>query len=68
MNKSQSILNFFVTLRCMPARLKDKLISYILVLCLILDDFAVEMSDLQMDLKMGTQRYRYHTPHSFGGI
>jgi hypothetical protein len=39
--------------RCIPLRLKDKLASYILVLCLILDEFQLECDVLMKDLKIG---------------
>ncbi|XP_064607925.1 DNA-directed RNA polymerase I subunit RPA49-like [Liolophura sinensis] len=42
--------------RCMPARMKDKVISYILVLCLIIDEFQVDLGPLQQDLKISQQR------------
>ncbi|CAC5399099.1 RPA49 [Mytilus coruscus] len=40
-------------IRCIPSRLKDKLTLYILVLCLILDEFDLPLNDLQRDLKLG---------------
>ncbi|KAK3597680.1 hypothetical protein CHS0354_040055 [Potamilus streckersoni] len=45
---------------CIPARLKDKLLCHILVLALIIDDFSVEVGDLQMDTKVGVQRMQTH--------
>jgi hypothetical protein len=42
--------------RVMTARLKDKLVSYILVLCLHLEEFSIELSNLQTDLKMSREK------------
>uniref|UniRef100_K1PI91 DNA-directed RNA polymerase I subunit RPA49 n=1 Tax=Magallana gigas TaxID=29159 RepID=K1PI91_MAGGI len=36
--------------RIMPARLKDKLVCHILVLCLFLEEFSLELTNLQTDL------------------
>lgn len=48
------------TIRCMPARLKDKLVCYMLVLCLIIEEYNLELSDLLTDLKMGLKRLETH--------
>ncbi|ELU12764.1 hypothetical protein CAPTEDRAFT_221164 [Capitella teleta] len=39
--------------RCLPKRLKDKLLSYIFVICLILEQYELEYSPLLLDLKVG---------------
>lgn len=41
----------------LPVRMKDKIRLYLLVLCLIIDDFSVEFSVLQKDLKITTNKY-----------
>ncbi|XP_033743791.1 DNA-directed RNA polymerase I subunit RPA49-like [Pecten maximus] len=46
--------------RCRPARLKDKTISYILVLCLMIDEFEVEVTELMKDLKHSLVRVQNH--------
>ncbi|OWF46596.1 DNA-directed RNA polymerase I subunit RPA49-like [Mizuhopecten yessoensis] len=46
--------------RCRPARLKDKTISYILVLCLMIDEYEVEVTELMMDLKLSLERIQNH--------
>lgn len=46
--------------RCVPQRLKDKLILNILVLCLILDEFELPLNDLQKDLKIGGKSLDAH--------
>ncbi|XP_069130824.1 DNA-directed RNA polymerase I subunit RPA49-like [Argopecten irradians] len=46
--------------RYRPARLKDKTISYILVLCLIIDEFKVDVTDLIKDLKLSLIRMQNH--------
>ena len=46
--------------RCVPLRLKDKLILNILVLCLILDEFELPLNDLQKDLKIGGRSLDAH--------
>ena len=40
----------------LPVRMKDKIRLHLLVLCLILDDFSVECSVLQKDLKITTNK------------
>ncbi|ESO90028.1 hypothetical protein LOTGIDRAFT_175837 [Lottia gigantea] len=42
--------------RCMSVRMKDKIILHILVLCLIVDNFTLEYSDILKDLKIGEKR------------
>lgn len=42
--------------RVCPARLKDKLISYILVLCLFIDEYEVEYTPLLQDLTLTSLR------------
>lgn len=39
-----------------PARLKDKIRLHLFVLCLIIDDFSVQCSVLQQDLKITTNK------------
>lgn len=46
--------------RCLPARLKDLLISHILVLCLILDNFSSPLWLLQKDLKVSAKKLLMH--------
>ena len=41
----------------LPVRMKDKIRLHLLVLCLFLDDFTVECSVLQKDLKVTTNKY-----------
>ena len=41
----------------MPKRLKDKLLSYLLVLALMIDEYYIDCSLLMKDLKMPLQRY-----------
>ena len=40
----------------LPVRVKDKIRLHLLVLCLIIDDFTVECSVLQRDLKVTTNK------------
>lgn len=40
----------------LPVRMKDKIRLHLLVLCLIIDDFSVEGSVLQKDLKITTNK------------
>lgn len=42
--------------RCMPSRQKDRLAAYILTVCLIMDEFTLELNELMTD--MGIQRQR----------
>ncbi|KAK2147247.1 hypothetical protein LSH36_562g01021 [Paralvinella palmiformis] len=42
--------------RCMPSRLKDKLLAYICVLCLILDEFSFDYRQIMVDLKISQKR------------
>ncbi|XP_050417398.1 DNA-directed RNA polymerase I subunit RPA49 [Patella vulgata] len=42
--------------RCLSIRMKDKIILHILVLCLIVDNFTLEYSDIAKDLKIGATR------------
>ncbi|XP_056010376.1 DNA-directed RNA polymerase I subunit RPA49-like isoform X3 [Ostrea edulis] len=46
--------------RIMTARLKDKLVSYILVLCLYLEEFSIELSNLQTDLNKTREKLSLH--------
>ncbi|XP_060064818.1 DNA-directed RNA polymerase I subunit RPA49-like [Ylistrum balloti] len=46
--------------RCRPARLKDKNISYILVLCLMIDEYELELTVLMKDLKLSLERIQNH--------
>ncbi|XP_064637311.1 DNA-directed RNA polymerase I subunit RPA49-like isoform X2 [Lineus longissimus] len=46
--------------RCMPARLKDKLLSYMIVLCLHMDEFYMPFDDFQKDSKVGVSRLTDH--------
>ncbi|KAK2138530.1 hypothetical protein NP493_7554g00002 [Ridgeia piscesae] len=48
------------TVRARPARLKDMLLSYVLVLCLILDDFNLEYTKLRKDLYMSQIKLSNH--------
>ena len=41
----------------MPARLKDKLACHIIVLSLILDEFNMDITNLQKDLKMNLSKW-----------
>ena len=43
--------------RAVPKRLKDKLVSYILVLALIIDEFSLDFAVIMKDLKMPIPRY-----------
>ncbi|KAI0230648.1 DNA-directed RNA polymerase I subunit RPA49 [Lamellibrachia satsuma] len=47
-------------IRSRPARLKDKLLSYALVLCLILDEFHLEYTKLRKDFSMSQIRLNNH--------
>ena len=42
-----------IVCRCCPSSMKDKLLSYILTLCLIIDEFSLDLTDLLTDLKIG---------------
>ena len=42
--------------RRVTSRMKDKILLHLLVLTLILDDFSVECSTLQQDLKVTTKK------------
>jgi DNA-directed RNA polymerase I subunit RPA49 len=42
--------------RCMPRRLKDKLICHICILALFIDDFETNLETFQKDLKLSAQR------------
>ncbi|KAL5022176.1 hypothetical protein ScPMuIL_001331 [Solemya velum] len=42
--------------RYMPSRYKDKVLLYILVLGLLIDNFHMELSDLMIDLKVGSTK------------
>lgn len=46
--------------RCVPARLRDLLLSHIFVLCLILDDFTLGLSQLHTDLKLSANKLTTH--------
>ena len=52
------IVNLFCVCVCraVPKRLKDKLVSYILVLALIIDEFTLECKVLMEDLGMSESR------------
>lgn len=41
----------------LPMQMKDKIRLHLLVLCLFLDDFTVECSVLQKDLRVTTNKY-----------
>lgn len=41
----------------MPTWMKDKVLAYILALCLMLDNFSLEFSGLLTDLAVGENRY-----------
>ena len=43
--------------RAVPKRLKDKLVSYILVLALMIDEFSLDFAVIMKDLKMPIPRY-----------
>ena len=42
--------------RAVPKRLKDKIVSYILILALIIDEFTLECKVLMKDLGMSESR------------
>lgn len=46
--------------RIMPARLKDKLVCHILVLCLYLEEFSLELTNLQTDLSKSHEMLYKH--------
>ena len=46
--------------RGIPKRLKDKLVSYILVLALIIDNYSLEYSVILKDLGIAASRYVLH--------
>ncbi|XP_058968336.2 DNA-directed RNA polymerase I subunit RPA49 [Pocillopora verrucosa] len=46
--------------RAVPKRLKDKLVSYILVLALIIDEFSLDFAVIMKDLKMPIPRLTNH--------
>ena len=48
-----SVCMFDCGFRFRSDRMKDRLVSYILVLALIIDDFHLVPLDLQADLKLG---------------
>ena len=48
---------FIYFCRAIPKRLKDKLVSYILVLALMIDEFTLECSVIMKDLGMSDSRY-----------
>ena len=48
---------FIYFCRAIPKRLKDKLVSYILVLVLMIDEYTVECSVIMKDLGMSDSRY-----------
>lgn len=49
--------NLFLFCRAVPKRLKDKLVSYILVLVLMIDEFLLDCTVIMKDLKMSPSRY-----------
>ena len=54
----QDEMNFFIYFcRAIPKRLKDKLVSYILVLALMIDEYTLECSVIMKDLGMSDSRY-----------
>ena len=42
--------------RRLSSKMKDKILLHLFVLCLILDDFRVDCSALQQDLKLTTRK------------
>lgn len=44
------------TQHVLSTRMKDKIRLHLLVLCLLIDDFSVELSTLQKDLKISTNK------------
>lgn len=42
--------------RCKPARLKDRLATYILTLCLLIDEFSLHFDCIAKDLHLGRQK------------
>lgn len=38
--------------RCMPSRLKDRLAAYIFTLCLLIDEFSLDLTDIMQDMKL----------------
>ncbi|XP_072040367.1 DNA-directed RNA polymerase I subunit RPA49-like [Amphiura filiformis] len=46
--------------RCLPKRMKDKMISHALVLALILDDYKTKLSPLQSAFKVGVRILESH--------
>jgi hypothetical protein len=44
------------TVRKFPQRLKDKLLGYILCLCLLLEDFKIDASHLAADMNLGVAK------------
>lgn len=51
------IFVFIYFCRAIPKRLKDKLVSYILVLALMIDEYTLECSVIMKDLGMSDSRY-----------
>ncbi|XP_060571744.1 DNA-directed RNA polymerase I subunit RPA49-like, partial [Ruditapes philippinarum] len=49
---SENFTKQAVKTRCMPSRLKDRLAAYILTLCLLIDEFSVELIDLMKDMQL----------------
>lgn len=47
----------FFPCRAVPKRLKDKLVCYMLVLALIIDEFTLECDVIAKDLGMAESRY-----------
>ena len=47
----------FPSYREVPRRLKDKLVSYILVLALMIDEFSLDCTVIMRDLKLPMPRY-----------
>ena len=58
---SKQLYNFmqgmFPSCREVPRRLKDKLVSYILVLALMIDEFLLDCTVIMRDLKLPMPRY-----------
>ena len=48
---------FIYFCRAIPKRLKDKLVSYILVLALMIDEYTLECNVIMKDLGMSDSRY-----------
>lgn len=49
--------HLFLSYRVVSKRLKDKLVSYILVLALMIDEFSLDCTVIMRDLKLSMPRY-----------